>query len=54
MTLDQQTGDHPQFRHPTKPGTTTVQHPVKDLDRKVLRSTEWQSGVVLDPERWRR
>lgn len=52
--LDRQAGDHLQFRHPSRPGVTTVPHPKKDLDRRVLRSIERQSGVDLDPKRRRR
>ena len=38
-------GDHWQFRHPTKKGTTTVQHPKKDLTVRDLKSIEQQSGL---------
>lgn len=38
-------GDHVQLHHPSKPGTVTVQHPVKDLTKRVVRSIERQSGV---------
>ena len=31
-------GDHHQYKHPTKPGRVTVQHPVKDLDKRVVAS----------------
>ena len=40
-------GDHHQFRHPTKPGKTTVQHPKRDVDIKNVVSIEKQSGVSL-------
>lgn len=40
-------GDHWHFKHPTKPGKTTVQHPRKDLDIFVIKSIERQSGVKL-------
>lgn len=40
-------GDHHQFTHPTKPGTVTVQHPVKDLKPAVLSSIRRQSGLKL-------
>ena len=38
-------GDHHQLKHPTKVGTTTVQHPKKDLDPKVIRSIFKQAGL---------
>lgn len=41
------TGDHRHFRHPTKPGITTVPHPNKDLTIKTIKSIEKQSGVRL-------
>jgi len=31
-------GSHHQFRHPTKPGTTTVPHPKKDLRIGTVKS----------------
>lgn len=37
-------GDHYQFKHPTKPGKVTVQHPVKDLYGRVLDSIFKQAG----------
>ncbi|HET6469300.1 MAG TPA: type II toxin-antitoxin system HicA family toxin [Geminicoccaceae bacterium] len=40
-------GDHHQLQHPSRPGTVTVQHPRKDLDIKVVRSIERQSGLKL-------
>jgi predicted RNA binding protein YcfA (HicA-like mRNA interferase family) len=42
-----QTGSHVQFRHPTKPGRTTVPHPKRDFPIKTLKSIEDQSGVRL-------
>ena len=45
------TGDHHQFRHPTKRGT--VPHPVKDLPLQVVVSIERQSGVDLRGRRRR-
>ena len=42
-----QTGSHVQLRHPTKPGRTSVPHPVKDMPIGTLRSIERQSGVKL-------
>jgi predicted RNA binding protein YcfA (HicA-like mRNA interferase family) len=41
------TGDHHQFRHPTRRGKITVPHPVKDLPIQVVVSIERQSGVDL-------
>lgn len=38
-------GDHYQYKHAVKKGTVTVQHPVKDLDKNVLKSIERQSGL---------
>jgi len=40
-------GDHHQFKHPTKPGKVTVQHPKRDMDIKNVVSIEKQSGVSL-------
>lgn len=40
-------GDHHQFKHPTKKGLTTVQHPKKDLDAKVVRSIFKQAGLEI-------
>lgn len=45
--LSRVAGSHHQFRHPAKPGTTTVPHPVKDLPKGTIRSIERQSGVDL-------
>ena len=41
------TGSHHHFRHPERPGTTTVAHPLKDIPHGTLRSIERQSGVAL-------
>ena len=41
------TGSHHHFRHPDRPGTTTIAHPVKDIPPGTLRSIERQSGVNL-------
>jgi len=38
-------GDHHQYRHPTKKGLTTIQHPKKDLDPKVINSILKQAGL---------
>ena len=40
-------GSHCQYRHPERPGTTTVPHPVKDILIGTLRSIERQSGVTF-------
>lgn len=40
-------GDHYQFKHPTKAGTVTVQHPKKDLKISNIKSIEKQSGIKL-------
>lgn len=37
-------GDHHQFKHPTKKGVVTVQHPVKDLSAFVVSSIFKQAG----------
>ena len=42
-----QGGSHVQFRHPTKPGRTTVPHPKRDFPVKTLIGIEKQSGVKL-------
>jgi predicted RNA binding protein YcfA (HicA-like mRNA interferase family) len=42
-----QKGSHVQFKHPTKPGKTTVPHPKKDLPIGTLKSIERQTGVRL-------
>jgi predicted RNA binding protein YcfA (HicA-like mRNA interferase family) len=47
------TGDHYQFRHPTRRGKVTVPHPVKDLPIQVVVSIERQSGVDLRGRRRR-
>ena len=41
------TGSHRHFRNPSRPGTVTVPHPVKDMPPGTLRSIERQSGVKL-------
>jgi len=40
-------GSHHHFRHPVKPGTVTVPHPVKDLPIGTVKSIERQSGTKL-------
>lgn len=42
-----QTGSHKQFKHPTKPGRVTVQHPRKDMPLGTLRRIEAQAGLKL-------
>jgi len=42
-----QSGSHKHFRHETRPGTTTVPHPVRDFPIGTLKSIEKQSGVKL-------
>lgn len=41
-------GSHHQFKHPTKPGRTTVKHPDKDIPIKTLKSIEKQSGLKFE------
>jgi len=41
------TGSHHHFRHPVKPGVTTIPHPRRDLPIGTLRSIEKQSGLKL-------
>lgn len=42
--LDRTRGSHHQFKHPTKKGVVTVQHPVKDLSTFVVSSIFKQAG----------
>lgn len=37
-------GDHHQFKHPSKKGVVTLQHPVKDLSGFVVSSIFKQAG----------
>ena len=37
-------GDHHQFKHPSKKGVVTLQHPVKDLSGFVVNSIFKQAG----------
>ena len=39
------TGDHHQFKHPSKNGKITVPHPKKDLPRKTVKSIFKQAGI---------
>jgi predicted RNA binding protein YcfA (HicA-like mRNA interferase family) len=45
--LARTTGSHHHFRHPARPGTVTVPHPVKDMPPGTLKSIERQSDVKL-------
>ena len=40
-----QEGSHKQFKHNIKKGKVTVNHPVKDMNVKTLKSIERQSGI---------
>ena len=40
-----QVGSHKQFRHDTKKGKITVQHPEKDMDIRTIKSIGRQSGL---------
>ena len=40
-------GSHVQFKHPNKPGRTTVPHPERDIPKGTLRSIEKQAGLKL-------
>lgn len=40
-------GSHHQFKHPTKPGRTTVKDPCKSIPRKTLDCIERQSGLTF-------
>jgi predicted RNA binding protein YcfA (HicA-like mRNA interferase family) len=40
-------GDHWNFKHPTRPGRVTVPHPKRDLPIGTLGSIEKRSGVKL-------
>lgn len=41
-------GDHHQFKHPTKPGRTTLTHPRKDVPVGTLQSIEKQAGIKFE------
>jgi predicted RNA binding protein YcfA (HicA-like mRNA interferase family) len=43
--LDEVEGDHYQFKHPTKKGKVTVQHPKKDMSKYNVASISRQSGL---------
>lgn len=40
-------GDHHQFKHPTKRGRVTVTHPKKDIPVKTLKRIQQQAGVIF-------
>jgi predicted RNA binding protein YcfA (HicA-like mRNA interferase family) len=40
-------GSHKQFKHPVKPGRTTVPFPKKDIPIGTLKSIEKQAGIKL-------
>ncbi len=42
------TGDHHQFKHPSKPGKVTVTHPVKDIPKRTLKSIGDQAGLKFE------
>lgn len=46
--LNKVTGDHHNFKHPTKPGKVTVPHPNKDLSAGTLKSIAKQAGIRLE------
>jgi predicted RNA binding protein YcfA (HicA-like mRNA interferase family) len=48
-TLDRVKGSHHQFRHPTRSGTVTVPHPVKDLPKGTIRSIYRQAELPWPP-----
>jgi predicted RNA binding protein YcfA (HicA-like mRNA interferase family) len=41
------TSSHRHFRHPSRPGTVTVPHPVQDMPPGTPKSIERQGGVKL-------
>jgi predicted RNA binding protein YcfA (HicA-like mRNA interferase family) len=43
-----QEGTHMHFRHPTKPGRVTVQHPAKDVPAATRRSIANQAGIRIE------
>lgn len=38
-------GDHHQYKHPTKPGRVTLPHPKRDLPKGTLASVFRQMGI---------
>lgn len=45
-TLHSVTGSHHHFKHPEKPGTVTVPHPVRDMHPKTVKSVCRQAGLA--------
>lgn len=45
-TLHSVTGSHHHFKHPSKPGTVTLPHPVKDMHAKTVKSVMRQAGLL--------
>ena len=41
-------GDHHQFKHPTKKGRVTLTHPKKDIPIKTVKSIAKQAGIEID------
>ena len=41
------TGDHHQFKHPSKSGKLTVPHPNKNLKIRTIRSIFKQAGIDI-------
>ena len=41
-------GAHMHFRHPSKPGRVTVQHPLDDVPEATHRSIAGQAGIRID------
>jgi len=41
-------GSHHQFKHPVKPGRTTIKHPDKDIPLPTLKCIEKQSGLKFE------
>lgn len=40
-------GDHHQFKHPTKKGRVTLTHPRKDIPLKTLKSIAMQARIKI-------
>jgi predicted RNA binding protein YcfA (HicA-like mRNA interferase family) len=41
-------GAHMHFRHPSKPGRVTVQHPLDDVPEATRRSIAGQAGIRIE------
>lgn len=41
-------GDHHQFKHPTKPYRVTLTHPKKSIPIKTLKSIAQQAGITIE------